>query len=53
MLSLARSLLKILHPEGIPWPGTAFYNKVSETDLFQRHYESFEKLNRFRIMTFL
>jgi ubiquinone/menaquinone biosynthesis C-methylase UbiE len=38
-LSLARRLLKIFHPEGIPWPGTAFYNAISETSLFQRHYD--------------
>ena len=25
-LSLARRLLKIFHPEGIPWPGTMLYN---------------------------
>lgn len=38
-LSLARRLLKLLHPEGIPWPGTAFYNLVSSSTMFQRHYE--------------
>jgi ubiquinone/menaquinone biosynthesis C-methylase UbiE len=38
-LSLARRLLKIFHPEGIPWPGTAFYNAISETSVFQRHYD--------------
>lgn len=39
MLSPARRLLKIFHPEGIPWPGTAFYNTISETTIFQRNYE--------------
>lgn len=38
-LSLARRLLKIFHPEGIPWPGTIFYNAISGTSIFQRHYE--------------
>lgn len=38
-LSLARRLLKIFHPEGIPWSGTAFYNAISETKIFQGHYE--------------
>ena len=38
-LSPARRLLKIFHPEGIPWPGTAFYNAISGTSIFQRHYE--------------
>jgi ubiquinone/menaquinone biosynthesis C-methylase UbiE len=38
-LSVARRLLKIVHPEGIPWPGTAFYNALSGTNIFQRHYE--------------
>jgi ubiquinone/menaquinone biosynthesis C-methylase UbiE len=38
-LSPARRLLKIFHPEGIPWPGTAFYNAISETHVFRRHYE--------------
>jgi len=39
MLSPARRLLKIFHPEGIPWPGTALYNKISQTGIFQRSYE--------------
>ena len=38
-LSPARRLLKIFHPEGIPWAGTVFYNLVSGTGIFQRHYE--------------
>ena len=38
-LSPARRLLKIFHPEGIPWPGTAFYNVISKISIFQRHYE--------------
>lgn len=42
-LSLARRLLKIFHPEGIPWPGTAFYNAISETSVFQRHYDLIAK----------
>jgi ubiquinone/menaquinone biosynthesis C-methylase UbiE len=39
MLSPARRLLKIFHPEGIPWPGAAFYNAISATSIFQHHYE--------------
>ena len=38
-LSLLRRLLKLVHPEGIPWPGTAFYNAVTTTSMFQQHYE--------------
>ncbi|MFC1607379.1 class I SAM-dependent methyltransferase [Candidatus Latescibacterota bacterium] len=39
MLSPARKLLKFFHPESIPWPGTVFYNMVSKTRIFQRHYD--------------
>jgi ubiquinone/menaquinone biosynthesis C-methylase UbiE len=39
MLSPARKLLKRLHPEGIPWPATTFYNAMSATRIFQRNYE--------------
>ena len=38
-LSPARRLLKRFHPEGIPWPGTVFYNAVSGTEIFTRTYE--------------
>ena len=38
-LSPARRLVKIFHPEGIPWPGTTLYNKISKTNIFQGHYE--------------
>ncbi|OGP55546.1 MAG: hypothetical protein A2Y65_00880 [Deltaproteobacteria bacterium RBG_13_52_11] len=38
-LSLTRRLLKIFHPEGIPWIGTVFYNALSATTLFQRNYD--------------
>lgn len=38
-LSPVRRLLKLFHPEGIPWPGTKFYNAISETGIFQRNYE--------------
>lgn len=38
-LPLARRLLKIFHPEGIPWPGTIFYSAASATRVFQRNYE--------------
>ena len=43
MLSPARRLLKIFHREGIPSPGTVFYNAISKTNLFQRHYELIAK----------
>lgn len=39
MLSPARKLLKRLHPEGIPWPATIFYNLLSGTNIFQQNYE--------------
>ena len=39
MLSRTRKLLKIFHPEAIPWPGTQIYNVVSKSRIFQRHYE--------------
>lgn len=38
-LSPARRLLKLLHPEGIPWLGATFYNAMSATGIFQSHYE--------------
>lgn len=43
MLSPFRKLLKWVHPEGIPWPGTVFYNLMSSTNIFQRHYERIAK----------
>jgi SAM-dependent methyltransferase len=39
LLSPLRQVLKRFHPEGIPWPGTVFYNVISKTTIFQRHYE--------------
>jgi len=42
-LSPARRLLKRFHPEGIPWPGTVFYNLISTTRVFQHHYELMAK----------
>lgn len=39
MLSPARRLLKIIHPEGIPWPGTTFYNAISRSAIFRKNYE--------------
>lgn len=42
-LSPARRLLKIFHPEAIPWPGSTFYNAISKTSVFQRHYELIAK----------
>lgn len=34
-----RRLMKLLHPESIPWPGSVLYNLISSTVIFQRHYE--------------
>jgi ubiquinone/menaquinone biosynthesis C-methylase UbiE len=39
-LSLTRRLLKVFHPEGIPWIGTVFYNALTATSIFQRHYDA-------------
>jgi ubiquinone/menaquinone biosynthesis C-methylase UbiE len=38
-LSLGRRLLKLVHPEGIPWPGSVIYNAISSAAIFQGHYE--------------
>ncbi|MGA2092097.1 MAG: class I SAM-dependent methyltransferase [Sedimentisphaerales bacterium] len=38
-LSPLRRLLKLVHPEGIPWPGSVFYNAISLSAIFQKHYE--------------
>ena len=39
MSSRWRKFIKRLHPEGIPWPGSALYNALSGTGIFLRHYE--------------
>jgi len=39
-LSPVRRLMKIFHPEGIPWPGTVFYNVISKSGIFQCNYDS-------------
>jgi ubiquinone/menaquinone biosynthesis C-methylase UbiE len=38
-LTPMRRLLKLIHPEGIPWPGTLAYNLVSQTRIFQHYYD--------------
>jgi ubiquinone/menaquinone biosynthesis C-methylase UbiE len=38
-LPLMRGLMKLFHPESIPWPGSIFYNAISSTVIFQHHYE--------------
>jgi len=38
-----RRFMKIFHPEGIPAPGTKFYNLISSTKIFQHHYELIAK----------
>jgi ubiquinone/menaquinone biosynthesis C-methylase UbiE len=39
LLPPLRRLLKILHPEAIPWPGAFFYSALSGSAIFQRHYQ--------------
>ncbi len=34
-----RQLLKRLHPEGIPWPGSVLYNALSGSRIFLQHYD--------------
>jgi len=34
-----RSIVRLFHPEGIPSFFTRFYNLVSGTAIFQRHYD--------------
>jgi ubiquinone/menaquinone biosynthesis C-methylase UbiE len=34
-----RRLMKLIHPEGIPWPGSVLYNALSSSTIFTRHYE--------------
>lgn len=34
-----RHFIKRVHPERIPWPASAFYNALSSTRIFLRHYE--------------
>jgi len=31
--------MKLIHPEGIPWPGSVFYNALSSSTIFMKHYE--------------
>lgn len=38
-LSPLRRLLKLVHPEGIHWPGSVVYNAISFSAIFQKHYE--------------
>jgi ubiquinone/menaquinone biosynthesis C-methylase UbiE len=38
-LSQMRRLMKLIHPEGIPWPGSVLYNSLSSSAIFTRHYE--------------
>ena len=39
MLSVVRRVLKAVHPEGIPWPGSLIYNAISKTEIFQSLYD--------------
>ena len=38
-LTLMRRLMKLVHPEGIPWPASVFYNALSSSAIFMKHYE--------------
>jgi ubiquinone/menaquinone biosynthesis C-methylase UbiE len=38
-LTPMRRLMKLIHPEGIPWPGSVFYNAISSSAIFMKHYE--------------
>jgi ubiquinone/menaquinone biosynthesis C-methylase UbiE len=42
-LSFPRRLLKLIHPEGIPWPGSILYNAISSSGIFQKNYELIAK----------
>jgi ubiquinone/menaquinone biosynthesis C-methylase UbiE len=42
-LSFPRRLLKLIHPEGIPWPGSVLYNALSSSGIFQKNYELIAK----------
>ena len=35
---MVRKLLARLHPQGIPWPATVIYNRLSRTHIFRDHY---------------
>ena len=39
MINQWRQIIKRVHPEGIPWPGSFFYNTLSKSEIFRRHYE--------------
>jgi ubiquinone/menaquinone biosynthesis C-methylase UbiE len=43
MLPRFHRLLKLFHPEAIPWLATPIYNAVSGSEIFQRHYEMVAK----------
>jgi len=38
-LASLRRTLKLLHPEGIPWPAAVLYDRISATSVFQDQYE--------------
>lgn len=43
MNPLFRRLIKSIHPEGIPWPGSLLYNRISRSRIFQKNYETVAK----------
>jgi ubiquinone/menaquinone biosynthesis C-methylase UbiE len=42
-LSSFRRFIKKFHPEAIPWPGSVFYNRISQTSIFQQNYKELAK----------
>lgn len=39
MKSQFRKIIRYIHPEGIPWPGSVVYNALSRTGIFLEHYD--------------
>lgn len=39
MLKIIRRFIKMVHPEGIPWPMSLFYDRLSRSSIFLRHYD--------------
>jgi ubiquinone/menaquinone biosynthesis C-methylase UbiE len=37
--SRMRRIFKLFHPEGIPWPGSSIYDRLSATRVFQEQYD--------------
>ncbi len=37
--SFVRRMVRSFRPEGIPWPASSFYNKLSSSSIYRHHYE--------------